>query len=1060
MRKIMHHRFYKLSKKSRRGEEIMEKKLKMSNKHFKLILIPVMAIILAMSVAATAVMNYFSVSMDVYLGKGERHVENVESAEAWDTAYYEQKYSTVKEARDVAQEVSKGIAEEGIVLLKNDGTLPLSQDREVTPIGYRYIDPLYGGSGSGGMDTSQGYVVTAKEGLEGAFTNVNSVVEEAMRSAKVNITDPAGTEVESGGNYDGASTSLKEYDQSVYEGVVDSLQGTIGIVFIGRVGGEGADLCTTEYADGTKHELALSVDEKNMIAVAKENCDSVVIVVETSNAMELVELEDDADINAVLLVGGMGSAGFDALGEILNGTVSPSGKLVDAFVADLTNDPTFVNFDKNDGQMNYTNSIMSVTAGPNAGKEVGIPFHEYEEGVYLGYKYYETSSSLGYFTSTNLPEGTTDSYYNRDNGVVYPFGYGLSYTTFTQEITSFEGDEEKVEMTVKVTNTGDVAGKDVVEVYYNPPYTSFDEEYLIEKPTVNLIAFDKTETLNPGASEEITITIDTEDMASYCYTRDNGDGTTGCYVLENGNYEISLRTDSHTVGDTKTFTIGDTIWFDNDNPRQSEIDGQSALDDEGNSLGYPANAAVDEDAQYVAAANQFEKANQYMTDDSISGVTILSRTDWEGTQPTTPTDDDRETSETVIEWNKWNNDTFNVEADEVLGNQEGSLAYTDEEPAANADNGLTLADMRGLDYYDQSWDHLLDQMDYSKTDEISTAIFNGSYATGALSSVGKPETSDKDGPQGITQMDTEGNNWSESSCAYTSESVVAQTWNVDKAYAFGESVGQEALVMGVNGWYAPGVNIHRSAFSGRNFEYYSEDSFMTGTMAAAVVSGAGDNGLYCTVKHFAFNDQEAQRDTNCDVWATEQTMRETYLKAGELIVKNARKTISYISDTEGTVSTKTMRAGDAFMAGFAAPSGEYNGWNYGLMNNILRGEWGFQGFITTDMCGLSETSLDKLLRGGGDTLMTFMPGAICTDLTSATGMTAFRNAVKNLLYTQANSSVTDNTAPGAIIYYDMAPWQIGLIVGDILAALLIAGGIAWIILRKKGENARPEKYKK
>lgn len=1036
------------------------KKLKMSNKRFRLILIPIMAVILVTAVAATTVMNYFSVSMNVYLGRGERHVENVEGADEWNTSYYDQRYDTVEEARDAAQVVSQEIAEEGIVLLKNDGVLPLDENTEITPMGYRYLEPLYGGTGSGGMDTSQDYVVTAKEGVEAAFTNVNTAVEAAMSRADVRITDPVGTIVEDGTNYEGASTSLLEYDREVYESAAESMQGTVGIVFIGRVGGEGADLCTTEYADGTRHELALSQNEKDMLEIAKQNCDSVIVVIETSNAMELAELEDDEDIHAILLVGGMGSAGFTALGEIMNGTVNPSGRLVDIYVADLTKDPTFVNFDRNDGQMNYTNSTITPEAGPNAGVAMGIPFHEYEEGVYLGYKYYETSSSLGYFTSDNLPEGESDPYYNRDNGVVYPFGYGLSYTTFTQEITSFEGNEQSVELTVRVTNTGDTAGKDVVQIYYNPPYTEFDQEYLIEKPTVNLIAFDKTELLEAGESEDIHIVIDTEDMASYCYTRDNGDGTTGCYVLENGDYEISLRSDSHTVTDTRTFTIEETVWFDNSNPRQSEIDAQSALDNEGNSLGYPAAAAIDEEAEYVAATNQFEKANQYMTDDSISGAVILSRTDWSGTQPTAPTEEDREASQTVIEWNNWNTETFDVENDEILGNQEDSLVYTDEKPLSQEDNGLTLADMRGLDYYDPSWDLLLDQLDYTDTEEISTAMFNGSYATGALSSVGKPETSDKDGPQGITQQDTAGNNWSEPSCAYVSEPVVAQTWNTDQAYAFGASLGQEALTMGVNGWYAPGVNIHRSAFSGRNFEYYSEDSFMTGKMAAAVVSGAGDNGVYCTVKHFAFNDQEAQRDTYCTVWATEQAMRENYLKAGEIIVKEARKTIRYISDDEGTVSEKTMRAGDAFMAGFAAPGGEYNGWNTGLMNNVLRGEWGFQGFIITDMSGISGTNVDKLIRGGGDTLMTFMPGAISTDLESATGMNVLRKSVKNLLYVQANSSVTNQAAPGAVVYYDMAPWQIGLIVGDTIAAIVIVVGIIWIIKRKKDENIHPEKYRK
>lgn len=1035
-------------------------KKKMSNKRFRLVLIPITSILLVTAIVATIVMNFFSVTMDVYLGRGGRHVSNVEGSQNWDTSYYKQ-YATPAEALNAALDTSADIAREGIVLLKNDGILPLSRETAITPMGYRYVEPLYGGTGSGGMDTSKDYVVTAKAGLENAFSNVNDAVENAMNAAKVNITDPKGTVITDGDNYSGASTSLLEYKSDVYENAANAMQGTVGLVFIGRVGGEGADLCATEYADGTKHELALTVDEKAMIEIAKQNCENVIIVVETSNAMELAELEDDAGINGILLVGGMGSAGFTALGEVLNGTVNPSGRLVDIYVADLTADPTYVNFDRNDGQMNYSNSKLLVTGGPFAGQEKEIPFHEYEEGVYLGYKYYETSSSLNFFTSNNLPEGVTDPYCNRDNGVVYPFGYGLSYTTFTQEITDFRGNENTVELTVRVTNTGSAAGKDVVEVYYNPPYTDFDIEYKIEKPTVNLIAFDKTDVLEPGAYQDITIQIDTEDMASYCFTRDNGDGTTGCYVLENGTYEVSIRSDSHTVLDTKTFELNNTVWFDNSNPRQSEKDAQSALDNDGNPLGYPEKTVIDADAEFVAATNQFEKGNQYMTDSAVGGATILSRADWAGTQPTAPTDADRQASEQVIAWNTWNNASFDPESDEKLGNDPSSPVYASDVPPSNGDNGLTLADLRGKSYYDESWDLLLDQLDYSATGELSEAVFHYSYATGPLASVGKPATADKDGPQGITQMDTGGNNWTAfDTCSYVSEPVVAQTWNVDCAYDFGWSVGQEALSVEVNGWYAPGVNIHRSAFSGRNFEYYSEDSYMTGMMAAAVVSGAGDGGLYCTVKHFAFNDQEAQRDTYLAVWATEQCMRETYLKAGELLAKNARKTITYIADENGTAATKTMRAADSFMAGFAAPAGEYNGWNYGLMENVIRGEWGFQGFITTDMCGLNGSAVDKLIRGGGDVLMSFMPDAVPADMTSATGLTQLRESIKNLLYVQANSSVTNHAAPGAVIYYDMSPWRIALTAADIAVGAWVVISVVWIVLRQKDEKRNPEKYSK
>lgn len=1049
----------------------MQPKLKMSNRKFRLIMFPLIALLMIVAIAATSLMNYFSASMNNYLGSGERTVKNVSEADSWNTDFYETKYDSVEEARAAAQELTGNIADEGIVLLKNNGILPLNREETVTPMGYRYAEPIYGGTGSGGTTTSADYIITPKEGIESAFTNVNTAVEEAMNKAEVSMIYPEGTVIKEGDNYSGASTTLKEYSKDVYETAADSMKGTTGLVFLGRIGGEGSDLYTSAYTDGTRHELALTEDEKALLQVAEENCENVVVMIESSTPMELASIQDDPEIDAILLVGGAGSAGFGSLGKILNGSVNPSGKLVDIYPVDFTKDPTYVNFDRHTGSpykldpieeqqdevMIYQNSTWN-----KEGVETGVPFHEYEEGVYLGYKYYETSSSLGYFTSANLPEGETDPYYNRDNGVVYPFGYGLSYTEFTQEITGFSGDEHTVNMTVRVTNAGDTAGKNTVQVYFNPPYTDFDIEYMIEKPTANLIAFAKTDTIEPGEYEDVTITIDTEDMASYCFTRDNGDGTTGCYVLEEGGYELSVRSDSHNVLDTKTLTIDETIWYDNSNPRQSEIDAQSAWDNNGDSLGYPEKSQENEAAGYIAATNQFEKANLYMTDDSVGGATILSRADWAGTQPTAPTDKDRIASDTVVEWNEWNTRTFDPETDEILGNVEGSLVYTTEEPVSNADNGLTIADMRGLDYYDEKWDLLLDQIDYSDIEGLSDTLFTSAYQTGKLDSVGKPASVDKDGPQNLVQMDNSGNDWSgEPSCSYTSEPVLAQTWNAKLAYEMGASMGQEALQKDVNCWYAPGVNIHRSPFSGRNFEYYSEDSYLTGIMAANVISGAGDNGLYCTMKHFALSDQESQRDmdTDCCIWATEQAMRENYLKAGEIAIKKAKKTTKYISDDQGTVTEKVMRATNAIMLADAAPGAEYTGWNYGFTENIMRGEWGFQGFIETDMGKLHDSGLDKFLRGGGDVVMTWTPSGMVTDLESATGKTMIRKAIKNLLYVQANSSLTEGVAPGGVITHTLAPWQIGLIIGDIIAAALVIGGVIWIIQRKKDENRHPDKYK-
>ena len=683
----------------------------------------------------------------------------------------------------------------------------------------------------------------------------------------------------------------------------------------------------------------------------------------------------------------------------------------------------------------------------------------------MGYRYYETAASLGYFTSDDLPDGVTDPYYNRENGVVYPFGFGLSYTTFTQEITDMDVSEadNRLTVTVEVVNTGDKDGRDTVQLYYSAPYTDFDVINMIEKPSVVLGEYAKTGVLKAdGGKETVTIELALDEMASYCFTRKNGDGTTGAYVLEGGKYGVSIRSDSHTVLDSDEFEISETVWYDNDNIRPSEIAAQSALDAKGEPLGYP---AAGPDAEFTAATNKYEKSNAYMTDDSISEATILSRSNWEATQPTGATDADRMASEEVVEWMEWNAGAFDYETDEVLGNVSGSLAYKADKPVSGADNKLTLADMRGLDYYDDNWDILLDQLDYTDTDELKLALFMGGYTTGEITTIGKPLTVDRDGPQGLTQSSNDGSSWLGNVCAYPSEVVLAQTWDRDLAYEYGYSVGQEALTNGTNGWYAPGVNMHRSPFAGRNFEYFSEDPIVTGIMGTAVVSGAGDCGVYCAFKHFALNDQEAQRqpDRSFDitVWATEQAIREIYLKPGEMMVKNARKTIKYIADDEGNIATKTMRAADAIMVGDASPGGEYTGYSYALLNGIIRGEWGFQGFMITDMHVPYENECDKLVRAGCDVLMTmtYLSKFSVSDTQSATGQWALRNAIKNVSFTVVNSNAMQGAAPGAIVTYAMSPWAVGLLIGDIVIGLLIVAGAVWIVLRVRDSKKNPEKYK-
>ncbi|MBQ1492311.1 MAG: fibronectin type III-like domain-contianing protein, partial [Blautia sp.] len=751
------------------------------------------------------------------------------------------------------------------------------------------------------------------------------------------------------------------------------------------------------------HQLALTKAEREVLDYAKANCDGVVVVLNCCNAMEDSELEDDKEINAILSICTPGAMGFKSLGKILNGSVTPSGHTVDTFVAHNQLAPTFVNFNDGTGKTVYENGQFTRNIWLSAfkgGPDFLAPFREYEEGVYMGYRWYETAAALGFFTSDNLPEGIDDPYYNRDNGVVYPFGYGLSYTTFSQEITSFDDQGDDITMEVLVTNTGDTySGKDVVQVYFGAPYTDFDVENQIEKPVVNLVEYAKTGLLAPGASETVTISFPKEEMASYCYTHDNGNGTTGCFVLEEGDYTISLRANSHVAIEERTTSIPETFWFDGsdeDHIRQSEKDAQSALAEDGTPLGTPENP----DATFMAATNRFENATQYMTDDATSDATILTRSDWENTQPSAPTDETRQASDTVLAWLDYSYKTVDLgkgswdpNADPLMGNNEGSLCYVADMPASGQKNGLTLSNMRGLSYFDPQWDKLLDQLDYAK-DNFTLALFANGYASGKLDSVGKMATSEHDGPQGLGLNDNDGNSWI-SCCSFPAATTLAQTWNVDLAYAMGSAVGEENHWIDGGGWYAPAVNLHWSAFSGRNYEYYSEDPIVSGKTACALISGAGDKGTYCAFKHFAMVDQEEQRWWIPSAWATEQAIRELYLKAFEVAVKGAKKTIRYISDDQGTVSTKTMRACDCMMSsGWSGIGGLFTAYDYNLMTNVLRKEWGFQGFVITDYdqgnAPHDNVAVNRMVRAGVSQHMldmTLSPGDY-TELDTPTGVAA------------------------------------------------------------------------
>lgn len=562
------------------------------------------------------------------------------------------------------------------------------------------------------------------------------------------------------------------------------------------------------------------------------------------------------------------------------------------------------------------------------------------EGIYVGYKYYETASEEGSISYDEL--------------VQYPFGYGLSYTTFEQKLNDLDIDDSgNITVSVDVTNTGSKAGKDVVEVYYTPPYTNGG----IEKASVNLIDFGKTEILEPGASQTITVTFNEEDMASF------DDKNTNSYVLEQGTYNISLRSDSHTVIDSKDYEVTESIIYGEGNARTSDE---------------------------TAAVSQLS--------DAAGDVTYLSRADHfanfaEATAEPTDYNMNEEARASFINNSNYNPEDYNNASDEM--------------PTTGADNGLTLADLRGVDYDDSQWDDLLDQL---TVDDMSEMIAIGGFGSAAADSVGKVSTTDCDGPASINNNFT-----GVGSIGFPSATMIACTWNKEKALEFGQNIGAMADEMGVSGWYAPATNTHRTPFGGRNFEYYSEDGVLAGYMAANAEKGAWEYGVYGCVKHFALNDQEINRQSMLCTWTTEQAAREIYLKPFEIAVKDG--------------------GANAIMSSYNYIGTTYAGGCDALLNKILRDEWGFKGFVVSDYFGnFGYMDADQQVRNGCDRcLANYDVGTnYMDDTTSATSIKAMRQACKNMLYTTVNSRVYagDNADPS------METWKIILIVTDII---LVAG---------------------
>ena len=864
---------------------------------------------------------------------------------------------TNEEAAGVAEE----IMEDGIVLLKNESLLPLNETKKLNIFGWESINPAYGGAGSGGINDLYD-IVSLNQGLENAGFSINQELVDFYN------------------NYgsDNPEMSIQKQSWTLPEPPVDTYSdkliknakeySDVAVVVLSRKAGEGHndipmdvskaayDNNSDEYDDFPEgeHYLQLSQTERDMVDMVCSNFNNVIVIYNGANQFEFGFADEYPQIKSVVWCPGTGNVGFNALGKVFSGEVNPSGKTPDTFIYDMTTAPWWNNAEKTE----YTNLADMAVEGMNAGTaQVYAPaFTNYVEGIYVGYKYYETAAQ----------EGAIDY----DKTVQYPFGYGLSYTEFEQKMGELEEKDGQISVDVEVTNTGDVAGKDVVEVYYKPPYTNGG----IEKSSANLIEFEKTNLLQPGESQTVTVTFSIEDMASY------DENNAKAYVLEKGDYVISINSDSHTVLDQKTYTADDDVVYKEENKRASDD---------------------------TAATNVFE--------DAKGDVTYLSRADhFANYEEATAAPASAELGEPYV-------------SEYHLNSNFDKTTYLNDEdvmPTTGADNGLTLADMRDADYDDPRWEKLLDQL---TVDEMANMIAMAGYQTAAMDSVGKVATLDFDGPAAINNNFT-----GVGSIGFPIEVVIASTWNKELAQAWGECMGKISQEMGAEGWYAPGMNTHRTAFGARNYEYFSEDGILSGNMGAKAVEGARKYGVYSYIKHFAMYEGNAKM---VSVWSNEQAIREIYLKPFEISVKQG--------------------GANAVMVSWSFLGDKWTGESSNLMNTVLRDEWGFRGMALTDFFrnnGHGFMNADAALANGVDAMLSTFNGEEnnVANPEHPTSVLQMRNACKNVMYTVVSSWAYD----GEHEETGMENWKKAGIGIDIVIALFMAG-MEVLVIRgyKKRKNA-------
>ena len=861
----------------------------------------------------------------------------------WDAAYYVPAFETTDEAREASEQVAVQVQAEGMVLLHNrNKTLPIEPKTRISLVGRSAIDTIFGGTGAAGIDMDS--CMSLIDGIEDAGLKINTI---ATRWIKRTYEDyPRGAV----GRLDQPSTVssyIGEIPWDEYpEDVRESLDDTICVVVLGRTSGEGDDLSTNllydlhsgesdtfvanaeteNYVQG-QHQLELTVEELSLLAGVKERAKRMIVLLNCATTMQLgplVERGGDYEADAIVQIGFPGAVGAKAVGQMLTGEVNPSGRTCDTWAVDFRTNPTMYNF----GNHTYTDIDSFYTQLGS-----GAHFVEYEEGIYVGYRWYETADTEGFL--------------DYDKAVVFPFGYGLSYTEFDRVLDDVSVDSGNVIINVTVTNTGSRAGKDVVEAYFTAPW----EPGMPEKSSVVLAAFAKTELLEPNDSQELVLSWPLRQMASW-------NTTLGAFVLDEGSYEISLRSDSHTVIDSRKTHVPQTVYGIDSSTGQNVVPRFSDMD------------------LYLAR-----------------NCTLLSRENFTETFPT-----------------KRKGNRVAADCGLTLAPFDAStrVDLADEMPILRGDFNLELIDLRGQSPTSPLWELLLDQL---SVEDMTTVVANNVYGNPRLRSVGKPETVEPDGPAGFAYM-----NATTGHAAYPSGYIQSQTWNTDLMRTMGEAVGEEALAAGYCGWCAPAINLHRSPFGGRTFEYLSEDPTLAGKMACGIVEGAASKGVYCQCKHFCLNEQDTNRCWHLLTWAPEQAVRELYARPWEIVIKEARCELPLLDPATGERKTVLWPAATAVMSSYNFVGATWAGGRESLVTGLLRDEWGFAGYVVSDWSFYDYMEKNQAIYAGTDVNFT-TEGATgeMADTQSATAVLSMRRAMQHYLFTVANSNAMNGLVPTVLV---------------------------------------------